>query len=156
MRRPLPIKKPTPAEIGAMIVEDEFGLPIMAQSPVSPAIAPQGSLSAFNDSQQGEGSAPYMSGCTKMRACMAESCVHNDNGHCRLDEIEVNQHGGCQQYEATAEGADAEQSRYDEIETSDPTGGSAPVPGMPGMPGMQAMDSQRATNGPWDPRGGGY
>jgi len=152
MRRSLPVRKPTPAEIGSLITEDEFGLPIMAQSPVSPALAPQGALSSFNDPQQTQGPTPYMSGQTAMRACLAEGCIHNSNGHCGLDAIDVNQYGGCHQYEASADGAEpgSDQSRYEEVDTPDPTGGPAPLPGMP-----ERMDSQRATNGPWDPRGGG-
>jgi hypothetical protein len=41
---------------------------------------------------------------TGMRACGAVNCAHNVEGQrCELDQIEINQHGGCSDYEAAAD-----------------------------------------------------
>src|SRR4051812_35777287 len=39
---------------------------------------------------------------TEMRTCAATGCHYNTNGGCSLPAIEINEHGGCDDYEACA------------------------------------------------------
>lgn len=69
---------------------------------------------------------PQQAQSTCMRACSATSCAHIcQNGQCSLEVIDINEHGGCAMYEATAENCESEGSpdegRYDEEPQSNST-----------------------------------
>lgn len=161
------IRKPTPQELAQYIDEDRYGLPLVfeerqiaeqrqtsqaeftafaiAPSPASPATDPASALAS-------DPAAQHMGAGTQMRTCGACNCMNNAEGNCRLDTIEINEHGGCAMFEAGEEMAD-DGPRYQEEETNDGTG----APTLMVVQPMNDQDpSHKPTNGPWDPRGGGY
>ena len=122
----------TPSQIARMVTEDSYGLPL--SMPESPVIA-HAPLSNFNDSGEHAQN-------TMLRGCSAERCANNDGGKCNLEMVDINQYGGCTQYEAAAGGSDDGQGRYEEDEDYRPLDDSDDVASKP-------------VNQPLDPNGTG-
>lgn len=138
------MNKPTPQQLADLINEDEYGLPVF-QPPGEQADA----YNVGPEFDQGAGpEEPDQT--TVMRTCAATSCVYNQAGLCELADIEINERGGCGQYEASADdSAEVGDSRYEEQE-ADVTGGNPqPTEEPPG-------DDRHWQTGRWDPKGGGY
>jgi len=113
-------RKPSPQELADYINEDQYGLPMVAAQPGVGADA----YNAGPEFDQG-GGPQVEEQTTLMHQCAATACRHNQTGRCALEAIEINDRGGCEQYEASADGhgPDDGSGRYDEAET-DVTGGT--------------------------------
>lgn len=141
------IRKPSPRELAEFVTEDQYGLPMVSSQPgVSP--------DAYNAGPEFDQGGPPAGDdqLTEMRQCAAVACRHNQAGRCVLDAIEINERGGCQQYEAGADGSAVDDaSRYDETET-DVTGGTI----TPYQQTQQGGHERHWQTGRWDPKGGGH
>lgn len=141
--------KPTPKQIADIMSEDEFGLPVISQQGVG-----QPGHDGFNagpEFDQGGGPAAQEHR-TEMRSCAASGCSYNQDGYCTLEAIEINESGGCAQYEAAAPGSSGEDGgRYDELDT-DVSGGVGSEPPAP----RENTMTRHWDHSNWDPRGGGY
>jgi hypothetical protein len=155
------MRRPTPAELAEIIPEDVQGsTPVSGMGGVGSAASwrDDGTLSLpvvdslppnmGGDATAGQSQRPR----TAMRSCAAMSCAHNIASlHCGLEEIEVDERGGCARYEpAAAEGDD--QRRYDEEEID--------VGDMPAMQTGAAIHNPNELRSwvsakvtPWDPQG---
>lgn len=106
------MNKPTPSEIANMISENQYDLPMAADydGPDAGGAGPQ-----FD---QGNGMEQTGDG-TQLQGCAATACIHNQSGSCGLEAVSINEHGGCEQYEASADGGQYEDDggRYEEDET---------------------------------------
>lgn len=137
-------RKPTPQELADFISEDEHGLPVISN--VGPGYGAP-SVSSGPGFNNGGGQEDCGDCVTVMQQCAATGCAHNEAGRCALESIDINDTGGCAQYEACAHddgGQGGDGSRYGE-EPSDESGG---------MPGQQGGGQWQT--GKWDPRGGGF
>lgn len=149
-------RKPTPREIAEMIREDQYGLPMLSQGPGEMSgpmnAGPQFDQGGGAGDNEGREDVP-----TQMNQCSATSCAHNQGGRCSLEAIEINERGGCEQFEAGADNAEAQDDdgRYAEDETDVTGGGNTPYP--PRGAGSNQPGSERHwQTGRWDPKGGGY
>ncbi len=120
------MRKPTPAQLADMIGEDQNGLPIDTNQ--------TNDNSGMDNNVSGETT-------TTMQQCAAVSCAHNDAGGCVLDSIDINDRGGCEQYEACADDSVGDDDgRYDEQET-DISGTNSPATSRSMSPGQPAPGS---------------
>lgn len=151
-------RKPTPAELADYITEDQYGLPMLSQEPggmesgqnMGPMFD-QGGDAGDNDGQDTE---------TQVSQCAAITCSNNKGGRCGLEAVEINDRGGCEQFEAGAdnvEGAEEDEGRYEEEET-DVSGNSntnaSNLP-QPGGRGTNQDGGRHWKTGKWDSQGGG-
>lgn len=143
---PLELARFIPEDPNDPIMEDPHAMPSGSGLPApidEPGMMSQAGMNAspgFGDEQVGQQQS------TAVNSCMASSCAHNCNGMCGLDSVEINDRGGCDQYEAMADdNSTMSDGRYDE-QDSDASGGP---------PGPQ-QQSQRWDRNRWDPKGGGY
>lgn len=113
------MRKPSPLELAAFITEDEYGLPMVTAQPGAGE-----QVSNVGPQFDQDGRQPTDDQVTQMQQCAASGCMHNEAGRCGLGSIDINEHGGCAQYEASADGAQDDTGRYDEADT-DVTGGVA-------------------------------
>ena len=137
------VRKPTPDQIAELMIEDEFGNPMMSQTPISPVVSAGPTTPFGRDPPRHNDSMPLQQVMTEMRSCNATSCSNNDQGRCSLRSIGINEHGGCTEYEAAADYQQGD-GRYEE----QPADNDSVAPYNP--------DVDLRQTGPWDPRGGGY
>ena len=76
---------------------------------------------------------------TQLRACNASACANWNNGACSLEQIEINEHGGCGLYEASSDESQDTGARYETESEGDSDHTliaqiAAYVPNNPGMP----------------------
>lgn len=131
------MNKPTPQQIAAMINENEYGLPMVDGRIDQAAYGSfQGASSVDQSGFEDDGDS-----VTQMAGCAATSCIQNNGGRCGLGSIEINEFGGCEQYEASAGGhgnggqVDVDDGRYEEVEDD------------------QSADESHWQTGKWDPKG---
>lgn len=145
----------TPLEIAKLIddplMEDPFAMPNHTGVPPEmnqPGLMDQSGLAGagYNAGPEFGDGVEQTNSHTCVGACGAMSCANNCNGMCSLESVEINDRGGCEQYEAGA-GDGMEDGRYDEHDANITGGPPAP----PGGQQSQQWDHNR-----WDPRGGGY
>lgn len=149
-------RKMTPLEISRYIMEDPHTSPNMGV----PAIVNQpGTMPGMGNNEApgfGDGTQMGQDPVTVMNSCGACCCTNNIEGYCKLETIEINDTGGCVQYEASAEDSSMGQDGRYEEEHTDVSG--MPEQGAGPQSNVESQDSQGRhwDKNRWDPKGGGY
>jgi len=146
-------KRWTPAEIAELISEDvSEAQPASGMGGVGSGTMPLPLVDVSGATPQFEQPGDNDHFQTTMRACSAECCAYNIRGeHCELETIDIDDKGGCVQYQLAEDEYD-DTSRYqeEEVDVGDMTA-QPHVPAMHNPAQLSAWSATRVT--PYDPMG---